>query len=195
MSYRLSVWRACASRARLVQVALAGVEQERRAGECADTADLLRMSQEMLEDFTRDVGGRLAEWERAARALAALHPLAPLGLRKVRVVRLRRHMAGWRLAHMFAVTSGERFRLRVMVLRRMLGVLATHWRRAHLPRMARAGAREPRCARLGRTGCRHLRSAGRLAAERRDPASPPGQRPKRDPPARVTRPIASPSSP
>lgn len=130
-------------RARLVAVTLEGVEQERRAGERREASDLLRLSVQTLERFVCDVSRRLGEWAEAARALAAVCPLPPLGVGAVHLARLRALTAFWHVLHVVAVTSRERFLLRVAVLRRGLAALLRFWRAARLPRDRRPEWRAP----------------------------------------------------
>jgi hypothetical protein len=130
-------------RVQLVQVTLAGVEHAHHAGDRGEAGELLRLSLARLEEFVRDVSRRLAEWAASARALAALQPLPPLGLRDVRLGRLRVLVVVWGLLHLVAVTSAERFRLRVGVLRRALTTLLEFWRAVRLPATARTTWRAP----------------------------------------------------
>lgn len=123
-------------RAQLVTVTLDGVEQERRTGRHEEAVALHGLSVTTLDRFARDLIARLREWSDSARVLAALYPLAPLRVTDVRVNRLRLLTGAWRVLHKIAITSRERYLLRVAVLVRLLGLLSRCWGGARVPRRA-----------------------------------------------------------
>lgn len=137
--------------AELVADMLAVAERHHARG--ATTTARTRLGQlfRMVDSFVERARVRLDEWLVVCRAALALYPLPPLPRGAFELRALRGLGAVERAAHIVAVTSGERFRLRLRVLDwgfrllawtarrrvRRLGRRPAHavargdWRRAH----------------------------------------------------------------
>jgi hypothetical protein len=148
-----------ARRLAVIAAFLEAIEGELADGRRDEAALLLVQSRARVDEHARHARESLREWNEEARALAALVPLPPLAPGRLRLGRLRALALGWHLCHLVAVTSRERYLLRLFVLRRSFMSLARWWRRVRLPRSA------PRPWTQGRTLHADLRTLGEACAD------------------------------
>ncbi len=98
----------------------------RRLGSTEEALELLDAGYEMIEGFAPDMRALLAHMSAFSRMVAAMAPLPPLRPGDFRLGDLVRLAWLSRALHHFLVSTAERFRLRVYVLRRGFQV-ATHY--------------------------------------------------------------------
>ena len=123
-------------RTALIGAFVDAVEDACREGDFQEAVDHLTRSRDHVRQHAQDTRESLREWAEEARALLALLPLAPLSPLRVRLGRLRALAVVWRTLHGVAVTSRERFLLRLMVLGWAFAALVRWWDAVRLPRSA-----------------------------------------------------------
>ena len=112
---------------------------EHAAGEVHAAARVLRVAAHSALRLVRRLDAWLRTWRDFARALAAVQPAAPPLMASFRAWTLRAYALAVRVLDALLVTSGERFRARIAVLRRALRHV-----RCTFTRVARAARSRPR---------------------------------------------------
>jgi hypothetical protein len=135
----------CAAFQREVGAHLSGVERtlrlardEHAAGRTHAATRVLRLAAHSALRLARKLDAWLRTWRDLARALAAVRPAAPPLIAGLRAWTLRAYALAARGLDLMLVTSGERFRVRVALLRRALRRV-----RVAFTRLARAARARP----------------------------------------------------
>jgi len=99
-------------------------------GSTTEALELLDAGYEMIEGFAPNMRSLLAQLSAFSRMVAAMAPLPPLSPGDFRLTALVRLAYLNRALHHFLVSTAERFRLRVYILKRGFGVALDYWLRS-----------------------------------------------------------------
>lgn len=96
-------------------------------GSTEEALELLDAGYDMIEGFAPNMRSLLAQLSAFSRMVAAMAPLPPLQPRDFRLAQVVRLAYLNRALHHFLVSTAERFRLRVYILRRGFSVALAYW--------------------------------------------------------------------
>jgi len=107
----------------LVDMALARATELQKLESTQQAIDLLEAGYRVIERFAPNMRRLLAGMALFSRMVAAMSPVKPLKPRQYKIGQLARLAHVQRIVHQFLVSTEERFRFRVYVLRYGFGVL------------------------------------------------------------------------